>query len=198
MPDLTLLNIEIGQLAKSDPLAIHRILRSVNLETFKKNNNLHPRLLKIMELTDSLRKDDHRTMEYSFRPHMHQPQGTHTNNNKFSTSPLRKKKKKSVKSVKDALLRPGPSKSRSSSPGEVSMEDLPPPPPLELLPKALDFPKGSCVKCVTLGEEDYCHRIIYLDECDIEGLKDCVLTCTDQVEDRLLPMVCLSDLLYKC
>ena len=147
-----------------------------------------------MELTDSLKKDDHRTVEYSFRPYMLQPQGTSTNNNKFSTSPLKKRKTKSAKSLKEVLLRPASAKSRSSSPGSVSMEDLPPSPTAKLLPEAPHFPKGSCINCATLGEEDYCHRIIYLDERDAESLKGCVLTCTNEVDDRLLPMVCLFHL----
>lgn len=144
-----------------------------------------------MELTDSLKKNDHRTVEYSFHPHMHQPQGTSTNNNKFSTSPLKKRKMKSARSLKEVLLWPASARSHSSSPGSVSMEDLTPSSTAKLLPEAPHWPKGRCINCATLGEEDSCHRIIYLDERDAECLKGCVLTCTDEVDDCLLPMVCL-------
>ena len=158
--DLTLLNIQIGQLAKSDPAAIHWLLDSINCQSLKKKNDIHW-LLNIMELTDSLKKNDHWTVEYSFRPHMHQPQGTSTNNAKFSTPPLKKKKMKSARSLKEAPLRPASAKSHSSSPGSVSMEDFPPLPTAKLLPDAPHFPKCSCINCANLGEEDYCHQIIF-------------------------------------
>ena len=193
-------NLIKNQVLQWSPLEVHCILQGCNIQSFNDKNTgaMHPRLRKLLELTENLQTNKKKTRDFSYHSQSTTIIGsvkhiTPTKQFSSSSGKSKVKKKSSHQSFKNEILSPSishlsPSPSLNSS-HNPSRETTP-------LEKAEDMeveeyilPVGGCKLCQHLPPKERCCWYIEVEERSTTELEGSVLTCTEDETDRLAPLV---------